>query len=90
MKFKVGDIVRYTGEGFMSFLYDKDHIVINVEERRIHTQGHGWDYRDFGWPFDHAGIGKHKWDGLEIVNRKSWSDSKLTFKFINTDVESLK
>ena len=30
MKFKVGDIVRFTGEKFKEFMYEKDHIVLAV------------------------------------------------------------
>ena len=85
MKFKVGDIVRFTGEKFKDFMYEKDHIVLAVGEDQIKTRGKGWCYTEHGSNFQELFTNKDRWDDLEIVNTNSWKGSILKFSFINTD-----
>jgi hypothetical protein len=89
MKFKVGDIVRFkanSGTNFRPFMYDKDHVVIGVNDYEVETMGLHWDYRDYGLLTPSLRI-LLNFDALDIITHEPWRGSILKFNFITKPKE---
>jgi hypothetical protein len=91
MKFKVGDIIRFKrGDGrtsiFKAFMYNGDHIITQVKEELIKTEGNGWCYTERDCAFPELSTSKVHWEYIELVNTNSWKGSILKFNFINNDL----
>jgi hypothetical protein len=84
MKFKIGDIVRFKANGgtnFRPFMYDKDHVVVDVNNYEVTTMGLHWDYRDYGMIAPRLTTPLNR-DVLDIITNESWRGSTLKFNFI--------
>jgi hypothetical protein len=86
MKFKVGDIVRFTGCQFKEFVLDKEHIVTRVGEDYIMTKGRGWNYMDHDSHHEELYTDKNHWAHIEIIDTNFlYNKNKLKFNFINVN-----
>lgn len=83
MKFKVGDIVRFKARetNFRPFMYDKDHVVVDVNNYEVTTMGLHWDYRDYGMITPRLTTLLNR-DALDIITNEPWRGSTLKFNFI--------
>lgn len=84
---KVGDLVIYDRDifdDFLSFLYDRIHVVSKIENGVIYTMGHGWNYSDYriDSPNELKTSDSTTQLAIRLYRNNVWTGSKLVFNFI--------
>jgi hypothetical protein len=70
-------------------MHDGDHIITQVEEELIKTEGNGWCYTERDCAFPELSTSAYYWDYIELVRPylpNSWKGSTLKFNFIDNDL----